>query len=241
MGTPLQMLGMASSNTSLPAPPYPQSPTHTSPPSPACPPLPGSACSLLPSPACSPSPNPACPPPWSSLWPLCSPPSNCPHTPQPSPTGTLLPSPMCPVYPSLSSDGLEGSPISNLTPSPSTSPPFNATACAKKKRKSNSGGRRKKTKRSRRDLSQGNVSALLLGTLAWLMSALGMLRSEPLGDKWSVLVGLWEAFEVGEGFMALLNLSPRGRLPCVSDWIKCVCSPSYHPALTNSITSDMGL
>lgn len=83
-------------------------------------------------------------------------------------------------------------------------------------------------------LNQGDASpALPPGTPTWLTSASRMLRSEPLGDEWSALVGLWEAFEVREGFTAPLNLSPKGRPPCVSDWIKRARSPAYRPTLSN--------
>lgn len=66
---------------------------------------------------------------------------------------------------------------------------------------------------------------------AWLVSALGMLKSQELGSEWTALVKAWEAFEVGEGFAAPLNLSPTGRPPCISDWIKRARAPSYRPAI----------
>lgn len=196
--------------------PYPYQP----PPRPATPPtsaLPQP--SPPPSPSFSPPPSPALSPPPS---PRHLPAANLPTQPHSVPLaiGFALATPPRRVVPKGKGKGKKGK--------------------GKGKRASDGEGPTQDPKRrkqgSLRPLVDSPSTGLPTDAPPWLVSSSSMLRSEDLGLEWMELVGIWESFEVSEGFDSPTKLPAKGRPPCISDWIQRARTPSYRPTITHPDT-----
>ncbi|KJA18011.1 hypothetical protein HYPSUDRAFT_205740 [Hypholoma sublateritium FD-334 SS-4] len=69
---------------------------------------------------------------------------------------------------------------------------------------------------------------------SWVVNALNLLRSTPLGPEWDALVRSWLQFEQSEGFKDGRKLGSRHRPRIVADWIQRARTPKFRPEIKNA-------
>lgn len=67
----------------------------------------------------------------------------------------------------------------------------------------------------------------------WVVMALSVLQSTPLGPEWDVLLRNWLQFEQNEGFEGSTKLGCRHRPPIISDWIRYARKPNFRSEIKN--------